>query len=168
MHILNQKHEQVPVHRLTPHPRNPNVGNVEAIQASIDENGWYGAIIAQKSTGHILVGHHRYQAAVQAGADKVPVFWIDVDDTRALKILLADNKTAELATRDDDLLAQVLRELAEGDAGLHGTGYDTSDLDLLLARTSDDLPDSFKALDESIARTVRTVTCPSCSHEFPA
>jgi len=167
MQIINQKHEQVAVSRLQAHPKNPNVGNVEAIQASIGENGWYGAIIAQKSTGHILVGHHRFRAAMQAGAEKVPVFWVDVDDTRALKILLADNKTAELASRDDELLAEVLAELAGTDDGLTGSGYDSSDLDTLLARTSDDLPDSFKALDESIAETVKKVTCPSCGHEFP-
>ncbi len=168
MQVINQKHELTPVTRLKPHPRNPNAGDVAAIQASIDENGFYGAIIAQRSTGHILVGHHRYQAAVQAGAEKIPVFWVDVDDTRALKILLADNRTAELATRDEEALAQLLQELGAADGGLTGTGYDADDLEHLLARTSDELPDSFKALDESIAQDVKTVKCPHCGESFPA
>ncbi|GAA3995322.1 hypothetical protein GCM10022631_01900 [Deinococcus rubellus] len=73
MKILNQKTEQVSPDRLLPHPRNPNVGRTDVIQASIEELGFYGAIVAQQSTRHILVGHHRHQAAVQAGAEKVPV-----------------------------------------------------------------------------------------------
>ena len=153
MQIINQKHELVAVDRLKPHPKNPNVGSVEAIQASIDENGWYGAIIAQHSTGYILVGHHRYQAAVQAGAEKVPVFWVDVDDSRALKILLADNRTAELAHRDDELLAEVLRELAGTDDGLLGTGYDTEDLEQLLTGLSEDPADTGSPTGEAAART---------------
>lgn len=141
MQIINHAQELVAVADLRPHPRNPNTGNVEAIQASIEENGFYGAVIAQRSTGHILVGHHRYQAAVQSGAQQVPVIWVDVDDTRALKILLADNRTAELATRDEEALAQLLQELAADDpAGLIGTGYDADDLDTLLADLADDAP----------------------------
>lgn len=162
MQIVNQKHEQVAVTRLQPHPRNPNVGNLDAISTSIKENGFYGAVVAQKSTGYILVGHHRYQAALHAGAEKIPVFWVDVDDTRALKILLADNRTAELAIRDEEALATLLQELADSEEGLLGSGYDSTDLDTLLAKVSDDLPDSFKALDESIAQTVKRVTCPHC------
>lgn len=168
MHVINQEHALVPTAQLLPHPRNVNRGNVEAIQASIEENGFYGAVIAQRRTGFILVGHHRYQAAVQSGAEQVPVIWIDVDDRRALNILLADNRTAELAMRDEEALTRLLQELASDDAGLTGTGYETADLDLLLARTSDELPESFKVLNDSIMGTVKHITCPHCGEAFPA
>lgn len=168
MLIINQTHETVPVDRLQPHPRNPNRGNIDAIADSIDANGFYGTIVAQRSTSYILVGHHRYQAALQRGATHVPVTWIDVDDTAALRIVLADNRTAELAERDPEQLSQLLAELADTDDGLTGTGYDQEDLTTLLAQLSDDLPASFKALDESIAQDVKTCTCPNCGHEFPA
>lgn len=122
----------VDVRALTPHPKNPNRGNADVIAESITENGFYGQIIAQRSTGHVLVGHHRLMAARQLGAQDVPVTWVDVDDTRALKIMLADNRTAEQAHRDGEALAELLAELNTLDT-LTGTGYTDSDLDALLA-----------------------------------
>ena len=168
MRIINQEHALVPVTDLQPHPRNPNHGNVEAIAESITSNGFYGAIVAQRRTGYILVGHHRYHAAVTSGAREIPVFWVDVDEHQALRILLADNRTAELAERDAEALAALLQELAGDDDGLTGTGYEQDDLDTLLAQINTNLPESFRALDESIAQDVKTCTCPACGHEFPA
>jgi DNA modification methylase len=102
-----------------------------AILESINENGFYGSIVAQRSTGFILAGNHRYQAALQAGASEVPVTWVDVDDARALRILLADNRTTRLGHDNEQALAELLKELAD-DGGLAGTGYDGDDLDELL------------------------------------
>lgn len=104
---------------LKEHPQNPRRGVVEAIDQSIEKNGWYGAIIAQKSTGYILAGNHRYRAAVEKGATDIPVIWRDVDDETALRILLADNRTADLGTYDEELLDGLLQELGD----LTGTGY---------------------------------------------
>lgn len=132
MKILNQKTEQVPPERLLPHPRNPNVGRVDVIQSSIEELGFYGAIVAQKSTGYILVGHHRHQAAVLAGAQKVPVTWVDVSDAVALKILLVDNRSAELGQRDEEALGALLQDILDSGDSLSGTGYDDADLQTLL------------------------------------
>ncbi len=56
MQIINEASEMVDVRSLTPHPKNPNVGNADLIAESVVENGWYGSIIAQRSTGHVLVG----------------------------------------------------------------------------------------------------------------
>ena len=124
--VINQRHEQVAVEKLTPHPRNPRKGDVEAIRQSIVVNGFYGVLVAQRSTRHILVGNHRYQAAVQAGIERVPVVWVDVDDEAALRILLADNRTNDLATYDDKELGALLEELLGTDLGLAGTGYLTT------------------------------------------
>lgn len=102
-----------------------------AIYQSIEANGFYGAIVAQRSTGYILAGNHRYKAAVEAGAKSVPVIWVDVDDETAVRVLLADNRTNDVASYDNAVLAEILTELANG-PGLEGTGYDGDDLDQLL------------------------------------
>ncbi len=47
---------------LITHPKNPRKGNVDLIIESIEENGFYGALIVQKSTGYILTGNHRFVA----------------------------------------------------------------------------------------------------------
>ena len=113
---------------LKEHPRNPRRGNVEAIEESVENNGWYGAIVAQKSTGYILAGNHRYRVAVAKGAKEVPVIWHDVDDETAVRILLADNRTADLGTYDE----QTLGELLEGLETLDGTGYGLGHLQVQL------------------------------------
>jgi len=133
MQIVNAGHELVPVDALRQHPRNPRKGDVQAIVDSIAANGFYGAVLAQKSTGYILAGNHRWLAAKDAGATEVPVIWLDVDDDHALRILLADNRTNDLASYDDNALAELLKEIHEAHGNLLGTGYDGDDLDQLLA-----------------------------------
>lgn len=133
MRILNDTTELVQVTRLQRHPKNPRRGNVDLIRESIEANGFFGAIVAQRSSGHILVGNHRYDAAVADNADAVPVIWVDVDDDRALRILLADNRTNDVAGYDDEALAALLEELRIGAEGLIGTGYDEAAVEELLA-----------------------------------
>lgn len=106
---------------LKEHPQNPNRSHDAAIDESVEENGWYGAVIAQKSTGYILAGHGRYRTAMGRKAREIPVIWKDVDDETALRILLGDNQIARLAIIDEEQLNQVLASLES----LAGTGFDT-------------------------------------------
>jgi ParB-like chromosome segregation protein Spo0J len=117
--VIDQEYEVVAVDQLLEHPQNPRRGVEEAISESITENGWYGAVIAQKSTGCILAGNHRFRVAVKRGAKEIPVIWRDVDDETATRIMLADNKTADLGTYDEETLTTLL----EGLETLDGTGY---------------------------------------------
>lgn len=104
---------------LKEHPQNPNIGAVEVIEESIDVNGWFGAVVAQKSTGYILAGNHRYRVAKQRKAKELPVIWKDVDDETALKILTVDNKS----TRDGEVDEAKLEELLASLETLDGSGY---------------------------------------------
>ena len=73
---------------------------------------------------------------------EVPVYWVDVDDATARRILLADNRTNDLATYDDAVLAELLTALAEDD-DLLGSGYDGDDLDDLLADIAGDIDNKY-------------------------
>lgn len=138
MRMISQTLEMARTDWLREHPKNPRRGDTEAIRDSIDANGWYGAVVAQRSTGNILAGNHRYRAAVRAGAEEIPVLWLDVDDERACRILLADNRTNDLAGYDDESLAALLKDLRESDEALLGTGFSNEDLDKMLAELSRD------------------------------
>lgn len=126
--LVEQSYEVVPVGRLKQHPKNPNKGNVGVIAESIEQNGFYGACVAQKSTGRILAGNHRWAGAKQAGAKTIPVIWLDVDDETALRIMLVDNRSSDLSTTDAELLAEVLKALPD----VAGTGYTQDDYDALM------------------------------------
>jgi len=133
MQIINQDYELVAVDALKPHPRNPRKGDTAAIAESIQANGFYGAVVVQRSTGYILAGNHRLKAAIEKGATEVPVIWVDADDEQALRILLADNRTNDLAGYDEAALAEILKGLDS----LEGTGYDQAAVNELVASIAD-------------------------------
>ena len=118
--------KSTPVESIKPHPKNPRRGDVDAIAESIQKNGFFGVIVVQKSTGFILAGNHRYLAAVKLGMTHVPVHFIDADDARAERILLADNRTADRATYDPDVLFALLEQSLAAN-NIEGTGYSLDD-----------------------------------------
>ena len=144
---VDNQTELVEVKELLAHPKNPRMGNTEAIASSIEDNGWWGTVVVQASTKHILAGNHRVMAAKQLGMKEVPVYWVDVDDDQALKILLADNRTTDLASYDDVVLAELLSNL-DGENPLAGTGYDPESVTELLGDVS--LPDWLTETDDDL------------------
>lgn len=133
--ILDGDYEKrVDLDRLATHPRNPRRGNVGRLEQLIEDNGFHGALLCQRSTGFILAGNHRMLAAKAKGLTALPVLWLDVDDDEALRILLGDNRGSDDATYDGETLAALLSELEASDRELQGTGYTPADLEALLER----------------------------------
>jgi hypothetical protein len=118
------------------HPKNPRRGNIAAIRESIEQTGFYGAVVVQRSTGFILAGNQRYLAAKEAGESTVPAIYLDVDDRTAERVMLVDNRAADLSGYDDSALIALLEELAQEDA-LPGSGFEQADLDALLVSTGE-------------------------------
>lgn len=122
---------------------NPRTGNVDLIRESMEENGIYKPLVVNKGThtgrkNEVLAGNHSLKAIQALAADnpdddrwqKVDVWLVDVDDNTATKIVLADNKTADHGTYDDQALYDLLSAI---DDNLDGTGYDYDDLEDLSA-----------------------------------
>lgn len=144
----------VPATELREHPQNPRKGDVEAIKESMTANGVYRPVIAQKATGFILAGNHTYRAMRELGETLIPVVYVDVDDDTATRILLADNRTADLGDYNHETLIQLLQDIPD----LDGTGYDPQDLENLLRlqpETSlDNLLDEYPPVDDDGMRTI--------------
>ena len=128
--------ELVALNTLIPHPDNANEGDSEAIKESIEENGFWGSLVCQKSTRYILAGNHRASAAQSLGYTHLPVNWVDVDEIEALTILAADNRTSRLGHDNEEKLADILARVSQQNASLAGTGYTPGDLDDLITRVS--------------------------------
>jgi ParB-like chromosome segregation protein Spo0J len=143
----------VEIDQVISHPDNPRDGDIGAIITSIGQNGWYGALIVQKSTSFVLVGNHRLMAVRQLGWKQVPVIFIDVDDRRARNIMLADNRVSDKANYNEDSLAALL-SAAASDGDLLATGYDQDDLDAMIS--------SIEA--PQIEQEKKEKTCPNCGH----
>ncbi len=131
---INESYEVVEIEAVRPHPSNPREGDLDAIQESVEANGFYGALIVQRSSGYILAGNHRWQAARASGLTEIPVIYVDIEDDEAERILLADNRTNDRAKYRENQLGDLLERVAMRPAGLAGTGYDPQDLRQLLGR----------------------------------
>lgn len=118
--------------------QNARRGNVDAIAESLTANGQYKPIVVNAGThtgrpDEVLVGNHTLDAAVALGWEHLDVVVVDVTDAHARRIVLADNRTSDLATYDSDALI----ELLQGSDDLSGTGYDSTFLDDLSAHLAD-------------------------------
>ena len=128
-HIIAEQSVVIDIDAVKPYHANPRVGNVEAIAESMAENGQFRPIVVSKRTNEILGGNHTWKAAKTLGWTRIQAVFVDVDDERAKKIVLADNRTNDLATYNTEILAEILSSLTTPDLG---TGYDTTAVSALL------------------------------------
>ena len=111
---------------LIPYEKNPrkNDAAVEKVAASIKEFGFKVPIIID-SDGVIVAGHTRLKAADKLGLKKVPCIVADDLTEKQIKAFrLAENKTAEFAEWDFELLTDELAEITDID--MTEFGFDLS------------------------------------------
>ena len=121
---------------LTPRARNPRTHSrtqVRQIADSIRAFGFANPILLDE-TGSIVAGHGRVEAAKQLGLERVPT--ITLDDLTPAQIrayVIADNKLAENAGWDSELLALELADLSvELNFDLTMTGFEPPEIDVLI------------------------------------
>ena len=124
------------VDALIPYARNARThsdAQVAQIAASIREFGFNNPVLVDGANG-IIAGHGRVLAARKLGLATVPTVQLaHLTEAQKRAYILADNKLAEQAGWDTELLALELSELAGLDFDLSLTGFDTAELDGLLA-----------------------------------
>jgi hypothetical protein len=133
--------------------KNPRKGDIPAIAASLRRHTQYKPITVNLGThtgrpNEVLAGNHTLLAFRQNGEDypddrqwhKINVFWIDVDNDTAERIVVADNQTGQLGGFDEEQLARLV-EGFEGDVeGLGFSEADVADLAALLEENDNNLP----------------------------
>lgn len=141
---------------LKPHPDNPRRSDVDAIAESLQVNGQYRPIVTV-TDGTILAGTHTFHGAVQIGMESLSCVVLDIDPNgeEAKRIMLADNRLADLGGYDEGVLADLLAEL-DASTGLGGTGYDEDDLADLLAELEEVEPTAPYVSDADPAGTTHT------------
>lgn len=128
----------VPIDNLIPWPKNPrrNDAAVDVVAASIKRFGFGAPLIVRTANRMVIAGHTRLKAAHKLGLTEVPVRFLDIAETEAEAMAIADNKTGELATWDDTALGEILSTTPN----LEGLGFSQSDLDDLLSGLSSNDP----------------------------
>lgn len=140
------------VSELVPYENNPrnNEKAVEAVANSIREFGFKNPIIVDRQKV-IVSGHTRRLAALKLGMDLVPVVYADdltEDQIKAFR--LADNRVAEMAAWDEDLLKEEMAKAVDFEFGDYG--FDQKELDEIVKKDVN----------------IKTHKCPRCGMEWTA
>lgn len=125
------RYELVPVGELIPYANNARThsdGQIAKLQASIREFGFVNPVLIDGSK-NIIAGHGRVEAAKREGISEVPCVFVEhLTDTQRKAYILADNRLAEDAGWDTDILKLELDALAELDFDITLTGFDVDDM----------------------------------------
>jgi hypothetical protein len=130
------KIEHWSIDKLVPYARNARThspAQIDQIAASIAEFGFTNPILVG-SDGVIVAGHGRLEAARKLGLETVPVIVLDhLTPTQRRALVIADNRIAENAGWDEEMLSLELAELQELDFDLELTGFSSEEIDALLS-----------------------------------
>lgn len=142
--------EMVDIADLIPYDNNPR-DNDEAVQSvanSIRDFGFCNPI--QIDGGNVIVaGHTRRLASIQLGLTVVPCIRLsNLTETQAQALRLADNKTGERATWNQDMLAEEVQGLIEAGVDLTDYGYYQEEIDCLGDIVADDCLSATGFMDE--------------------
>ena len=142
--------QQIALEQLVPYARNARThsdSQVAQIAGSIAEFGFVNPVLVG-GDNIIIAGHGRVMAAKKLGLQTVPTIKLDhLTENQRRALVIADNKIAENAGWDEELLRLELQNLADEDFDLDLLGFDDVELDDLLTSLDDD---EAAALDENI------------------
>src|SRR6516162_1325297 len=113
------------ISEIIPYKKNPRVNDqcVAAVAESIRQFGFRQPIVVDE-TSVIVVGDTRYKAALRLGLKQVPVHVATgLSPAQIRGYRLADNKVAELADWNYDLLVEELAELKRCEFDLSVAGF---------------------------------------------
>ena len=125
---------------LTPYPNNARTHSkkhIRQIADSIRRFGWTNPILVD-SYGGVIAGHGRLLAARELGMTEVPVVPVTtMTEAEKRAYIIADNKLAENAGWDREILALELQSLLDMEIDLDITliGFDMAEIDILISET---------------------------------
>ncbi len=145
--------EMKSVDELVPYNKNARMhsdAQVAQIAASIVEFGFTNPVLIDGEKG-IIAGHGRLMAAKKLGLKKVPVVILDhLSDLQKKAYIIADNKLAENASWNEEILASELADLKENDFDLDLIGFEDQELEKIFSslynkdedQESEEIPES--------------------------
>ncbi len=130
-----------PIDQLKPDPRNPRRHErkqIRKIADSIETFGFNVPILVDAEL-RVIAGHGRLLACRLLGRNEVPTISLEhLSEAQARAFMIADNRLTEIASWDDRLLGEQLRELSELNLefSLEVTGFDMAEIDLFIEGAS--------------------------------
>ncbi len=158
--------EYLPLDDVRPADRNPKEHDRRTIRESLRRFGYVEVMTRDDRTGRLVAGHGRYDQLRAArsrdpmnppdgvqltddGTWLVPVLvgWASRDDEEAKAYLVTSNRSVETGGWDESMLAEMVDEMMQADAGLTGTGFTLDDAIKLISSQQPDDGDEFDGAD---------------------
>ena len=120
-------------------PRRHPASQVRMLAKSVDAFGFNVPILVD-GEDRIVAGHARVVAAEKCGITEVPAVRVEhLSDAQLTAFMVADNRLAELARWDDQLLGTILLELSELDLDfdIEATGFAVAEIELRIEGLND-------------------------------
>jgi ParB-like chromosome segregation protein Spo0J len=140
-------------------PRNNDIA-VSNIKKSIELFGFTSPIIVRKQTNQVIAGHTRLKAALSLDLKVVPVRFLEITDSQARQLAIADNKLGEIATWDDDGLSKqlelILSEMEDYD--FSDIGFTQDEIDALVRTDFEAIPDASLEEEDSNDLTLTKIS----------
>lgn len=146
--LRNLQVEAVSVAALQPYSRNArrhSKRQIGQIADSMKAFGWMNPILVDANKV-VIAGHGRLEAARLLGLEKIPAISVeDLSEDQIRAFRLADNKLAENAEWDADLLRVEFDALIEADLDFEitDTGFSMGEIDLVLGEEEENQGDEF-------------------------
>jgi ParB-like chromosome segregation protein Spo0J len=141
--------------------------NIESIIASLRRFGQQKPIVVD-SSGCVRAGNGTLEAARRLGWTEIDCVRSSLQSSEITAYAIADNRTAELAEWDEEILAGTLDGLAQMDEDLlAAAGFTEEELAALMDAVNPEFApgnqDDQGKLDEALPKVV---ACPHCKTEF--
>jgi hypothetical protein len=138
--------ELVPIDDLTPDPANARKHGERNLSSIIDSLRAFGQQkpIVVDRRGVVIAGNGTLEAAKRLGWEEIAVVRTELDPTQATAFGIADNRTAELAEWDEDVLVSLLDSLDDETRDL--LHFDEKELEAMVPKATvevveDEVPD---------------------------
>ena len=142
-----------PISELRAYSRNARTHSkkqVQQIASSIGRFGFNNPVLISDD-GQIIAGHGRVEAAKLLGWKSVPTIALaHLSETERRAYVLADNKLAQNAGWDKEILAIELQGLVDLQFDVELTGFSLAEIDLLLDEASDADPNAVDAAEDEV------------------
>jgi ParB-like chromosome segregation protein Spo0J len=154
--------ELVPISDLTPDPANARKHGERNLSAIIDSLRAFGQQkpIVVDRRGVVVAGNGTLEAAKRLGWEEIAIVRTELEPTQATAFGIADNRTAELAEWDEDVLVSLLDSLDDETRDL--LHFDEKELKALMP--SEFKPSETKEVDPGSFEFDHK--CPKCGFEF--
>nr|DAQ35024.1 MAG TPA: adenine specific DNA methyltransferase [Caudoviricetes sp.] len=123
--------EMVSINKLIPYVNNARTHSAEQVnklRSSLREFGFVNPVIVDKDYG-IIAGHGRVLAAKEEGIDEVPCVLVDyLTEAQKKAYIIADNRFAQDAGWDEELLRIEIESLQGEDFDISLTGFEADEI----------------------------------------